>query len=152
MVVTSGGAVEAALDPDKHAAAEQAGRVAMDLVRKDIRPSEILTRQAIDNAIASIAATGGSTNGVLHLLAIARELGIPLSIDEFDTILERTPVIADMKPWGTYVATDLYEAGGLGLVGRELLRRELDVEVGHPACVMGRGYDRTWVLYGTMEQ
>ena len=107
------------------AAAEQAGRVVMDLVRKDIRPSQILTRQAIENAIASIAATGGSTNGVLHLLAIARELGIPLSIDDFDTILERTPVIADMKPWGTYVATDLYEAGGLGLVGRELLRHGL---------------------------
>ena len=114
-----------ALDPDKHAAAEQAGRVAMDLVRRDVRPSQILTRQAIDNAIASIAATGGSTNGVLHLLAIARELGIPLSIDDFDTILERTPVIADMKPWGTYVATDLYEAGGMGLVGRELLRHGL---------------------------
>jgi dihydroxy-acid dehydratase len=114
-----------ALDPDKEAAAEQAGRIVMDLVRKDIRPSQILTRQAIENAIASVAATGGSTNGVLHLLAIARELGIPLSIDDFDSILERTPVIADMKPWGRYVATDLYAAGGLGLVGRELARREL---------------------------
>ena len=102
-----------ALHPTKNAAAEQAGRVVMELVRKDIRPSQILTRQAIDNAIAAVAATGGSTNGVLHLLAIARELGIPLSIDDFDTILDRTPVIADLKPWGTYVATDLYEAGGL---------------------------------------
>ena len=114
-----------ALHPGKEAAAEQAGRLVMDVVRKDIRPSQILTRQAFENAIASIAATGGSTNGVLHLLAIARELGVPLSIDEFDTILERTPVIADMKPWGTYVATDLYEAGGLALVGRELSRRGL---------------------------
>ncbi len=114
-----------ALDPDKEAAAEQAGRIVMDLVRKDIRPSQILTRQAIENAIASVAATGGSTNGVLHLLAIARELGIPLSIDDFDRILERTPVIADMKPWGRYVATDLYAAGGLGLVARELARRDL---------------------------
>jgi dihydroxy-acid dehydratase len=114
-----------ALHPGKEAAAEQAGRLVMDVVRKDIRPSQILTRQAFENAIASIAATGGSTNGVLHLLAIARELGVPLSIDEFDTILERTPVIADMKPWGTYVATDLYEAGGLALVGRELSRRSL---------------------------
>jgi dihydroxy-acid dehydratase len=97
----------------------------MDLVRNDIRPSQILTRQAFENAIASIAAMGGSTNGVLHLLAIARELGVPLSIDEFDTILERTPVIADMKPWGRFVATDVYEAGGLGLVTRELLKKGL---------------------------
>ena len=114
-----------ALDPAKEQAAEQAGRVVMELVRKDIRPSQILTRQAFENAIASIAATGGSTNGVLHLLAIARELGVPLTIDDFDTVLERTPVIADMKPWGTYVATDLYEAGGLALVGRELVKRGL---------------------------
>jgi dihydroxy-acid dehydratase len=114
-----------ALDPDKHAAAEQAGRIAMELVRKDIRPSQILTRRAIDNAIAAIAATGGSTNGVLHLLAIARELGIPLSIDDFDPIFTRTPVIADLKPGGAYVATDLYAAGGIGLVGRELVRKGL---------------------------
>jgi dihydroxy-acid dehydratase len=93
----------------------------MDLVRGDVRPSHILTRRAIENAMAAVAATGGSTNGVLHLLAIARELGIPLSIDDFDRILERTPVIADLKPWGRYVATDLYQAGGLGLVGRQLL-------------------------------
>jgi dihydroxy-acid dehydratase len=114
-----------ALHPGKEAAAEQAGRLVMDVVRRDIRPSQILTRQAFENAIASIAATGGSTNGVLHLLAIARELGVPLTIDEFDTILERTPVIADMKPWGAYVATDLYDAGGLALVGRELSRHGL---------------------------
>ncbi len=114
-----------ALHPTKNAAAEQAGRAVMELVRKDIRPSQILTRAAIDNAIAAVAATGGSTNGVLHLLAIARELGIPLSIDDFDTILARTPVIADLKPWGTYVATDLYEAGGLSLVSRELAKRDL---------------------------
>jgi dihydroxy-acid dehydratase len=114
-----------ALDAAKEAAAEQAGRAVMELVRRDVRPSQILTRDAIENAIAAIAATGGSTNGVLHLLAIARELGIPLSIDEFDGILERTPVLADMKPWGRFVATDLYAAGGLGLVGRQLLRRDL---------------------------
>ena len=90
-----------ALDPDKHAAAEQAGRVVMDLVRKDVRPSQILTRKAIENAIASVAATGGSTNGVLHLLAISRELGIPLSIDDFDAIVARTPLIADLKPLGS---------------------------------------------------
>jgi dihydroxy-acid dehydratase len=114
-----------ALHPGKRAAAEQAGRIVMELVRKDVRPSQIITREAIENAIASVAATGGSTNAVLHLLAIARELGVPLSIDDFDEILARTPVLADMKPWGRYVATDLYEAGGLGLVARELLRRDL---------------------------
>jgi dihydroxy-acid dehydratase len=114
-----------ALDPEKHAAAEQAGRVVMELVRKDVRPSQILTRRAIDNAIAAIAATGGSTNGVLHLLAIARELGIPLSIDDFDPIFTRTPIVADLKPSGRFVATDLYAAGGMGLVSRELLKQGL---------------------------
>ncbi len=114
-----------ALDPDKHAAAEEAGRVVMDLVRRDVRPSQILTRRAIENAIASIAATGGSTNGVLHLLAISRELGIPLSIDDFDAIVARTPLIADLKPFGQFVATDLYAAGGIGLVARELVSRNL---------------------------
>jgi dihydroxy-acid dehydratase len=114
-----------ALNPAKELAAEQAGRVVMDLVREDVRPSQILTRSAFENAIASVAAMGGSTNGVLHLLAVARELGVPLTIDDFDTILERTPVIADMKPWGRFVATDVYAAGGLSLVTRELLRKGL---------------------------
>ena len=114
-----------ALHPAKENAAVQAGRIVMDLVRKDLRPSQILTRRAFENAIASVAAMGGSTNGVLHLLAPARELGVPLEIDEFDEILERTPVIADMKPWGRFVATDVYEAGGLSLVTRELLRKGL---------------------------
>jgi dihydroxy-acid dehydratase len=114
-----------ALHPAKSAAAERAGRIVMELVRDDVRPRQILTRQAIENAMASVAATGGSTNGVLHLLAIARELGIPLTIDDFDAILTRTPVVADMKPWGSYVATDLYQAGGLALVARELVKREL---------------------------
>jgi dihydroxy-acid dehydratase len=120
-----GGNAIPALHPAKDAAAERAGRIVMDLVRKDIRPSHILTRAAFENAIASIAAMGGSTNGVLHLLALARELDIPLSIEDFDAILERTPVIADMKPWGRFVATDVYEAGGLGLVTRELVRAGL---------------------------
>ena len=97
----------------------------MTLVRHDIRPSSIVTRKAIENAIASVAATGGSTNGVLHLLAIAHELGIPLSVDEFDTIAERTPIVADMVPGGRYTASDLYDAGGVALVMRELLKRDL---------------------------
>ncbi len=97
----------------------------MDLVRRDVRPSSIVDRRAIDNAIASVAATGGSTNGVLHLLAIAHAFGIPLDIDDFDTISDRTPLIADLRPGGQYRALELYQAGGVGLVTRELLKRGL---------------------------
>jgi dihydroxy-acid dehydratase len=107
--------------PLKPEAAAQAGRLAMQLVRDDTRPSEILTRAAIDNAITGVAASGGSTNAVLHLLAIARELGIPLEIDEFDAIAERTPIIVDLTPGGRYVATDLHAAGGVPVMTRELL-------------------------------
>ncbi|MGH3010790.1 MAG: dihydroxy-acid dehydratase [Gaiellaceae bacterium] len=120
-----------ALSPAKAEAAEQAGRLVMDLLRRDVRPSQVITREALENAIASIAATGGSTNGVLHLLAIARELGIPLTIDDFDRIAARTPVVANLKPGGRFVATDVYEAGGVGLVARELLKRDL-VHAGTP--------------------
>jgi dihydroxy-acid dehydratase len=112
-------------DPAKDAAARQAGELAMTLVRHDVRPSSIVTRASIENAIASVAATGGSTNGVLHLLGIAHELGIPLSIDDFDSIAERTPIVADMVPGGRYTAADLYDAGGVALVMRELLKRDL---------------------------
>jgi dihydroxy-acid dehydratase len=108
--------------PEKKDAAAEAGRLAMQLVRDDVRPSAIVTRRAIENAIAAIAATGGSTNGVLHLLAIAYELGIELSLEDFDSISERTPVVADLKPGGRFVATDLQAAGGIGLVARELIR------------------------------
>ncbi len=83
--------------------------------------SHIITRDALENAIAAVAATGGSTNGVLHLLAIARELDIPLELEDFDSIAARTPIVADLKPAGRYVATDLHEAGGVGLVMRELV-------------------------------
>jgi dihydroxy-acid dehydratase len=111
--------------PAKHDAAYETGRIAMRLVRDDVRPSQIMTADAIENAVASVAATGGSTNGVLHLLAIARELGIPLDIDDFDRIAERTPVVADIKPGGRFVATDLHAAGGVALVARELLKAGL---------------------------
>jgi len=94
----------------------------MDLVRRDVRPSSIVTRTSIDNAIASVAATGGSTNAVLHLLAIAHTYDIPLGIDDFDVISARTPIIADLRPGGTWRALQLYEAGGLGLVTRERMQ------------------------------
>ena len=108
-------------DPSKDDAARRAGEMAMRLVRDDIRPSSFVTRASIDNAIAAVAATGGSTNGVLHLLAIAHEYGIALEIDDFGTIADRTPIVADLQPGGRYTATHLYEAGGLALVMRELL-------------------------------
>jgi dihydroxy-acid dehydratase len=114
-----------ALHPSKSAAAEDAGRLVMDVLRRDLRPSQIITREALENAAAAIVATGGSTNGVLHLLAIARELGIPLELDDFDTIAARTPIVASLKPGGRFVATDMYEAGGVALVARELLKHEL---------------------------
>ncbi len=114
-----------AIDPAKRDAAYEAGKMAMRLVHDDVRPTQILTRDALENAVAAVAATGGSTNGVLHLLAIARELGIPLEIDEFDAIAARTPIVADIKPGGRFVATDLHAAGGVALVARELLKQGL---------------------------
>ena len=106
---------------EKDEAAFNAGKLVMDLLRRDLRPSQILTRKAIENAIASVAATGGSTNAVLHLLAIAREAGVELTIDDFDTISDRTPLIADLKPGGRFVANDLYKAGGIPLVAKRLI-------------------------------
>jgi dihydroxy-acid dehydratase len=111
-----------ATDPAKHEAAFEAGRIVMQLVRDDTRPSQVMTRHALENAMAAVAATGGSTNGVLHLLAIAHELGIDLTIDEFDRIAARTPIVADIKPGGRFVATDLHAAGGVALIARELLK------------------------------
>ncbi len=110
-----------AMDPKKDRVAFEAGRLVMTLLRKSVRPSRIITRQSIENAIASIAATGGSTNGVLHLLAIAREAGVPLAIDDFDRISKRTPLLADLKPGGRFVASDMYRAGGVAVIARRLL-------------------------------
>jgi len=108
-------------DGKKGQVAEDCGRLVMDLLERDVRPSSIITRPALENAIACVAATGGSTNAVLHLLAIAREAGVELAIDDFDTVSTRTPLIADLKPGGRYVATDLYRAGGVRLVAKRLL-------------------------------
>ncbi len=112
-------------DSAKEDAARRCGELVMDLLDRGVRPRDIIDRRAIDNAIASVAATGGSTNGVLHLLAIAHEFGIPLALDDFDAIAERTPIVADLTPGGRYTAVDLYEAGGMGLIARELLKRDL---------------------------
>jgi dihydroxy-acid dehydratase len=114
-----------ATDPQKGAAARKAGEMAMELLRNDTRPSEIVTRPALENAIASIAATGGSTNGLLHLLAIARELRIDLTLEDFDRVASRTPVICDLKPGGRFVATDLHQAGGTPLVMKQLASAKL---------------------------
>ena len=110
-----------AVDPRKEQTAYEAGKYIVDLLRRGTRPSEILTRAAFENAITGVAATGGSTNAVLHLLAMAREAGVPLNIDDFDTISARTPLIADLKPGGKYAAIDLGKAGGIGLVARRLV-------------------------------
>jgi dihydroxy-acid dehydratase len=109
-----------ALDPKKPEVARAAGGQVMNLLKSDLRPKQILTRDAFENAIASVAATGGSTNAVLHLLAIAYEAGVGLSLDDFDQISERVPLLADLKPGGRFVATDLYRAGGTGVVAKRL--------------------------------
>ena len=110
-----------AVHPAKGAAAERAGAIVVELVRDDIRPSTIVTREAIENAIVVLEASGGSTNGVLHLIAIARELDIPLELADFDRIASRTPVIADLRPGGRFTAVDLYEAGGYRVLARKLV-------------------------------
>jgi dihydroxy-acid dehydratase len=114
-----------ALDASKEDASFDAGRLVVDLTRRDVRPSQIVTRASLGNAAAAIAATGGSTNGVLHLVAIAKELGIEFTIDDFDEISARTPIVADLKPFGRFVATDVYRAGGMALVARELKKAGL---------------------------
>jgi dihydroxy-acid dehydratase len=110
-----------ALSPEKDDEARRCGRLIMDLIERDVRPRSVMTRAAFNNAIAAVAATAGSTNAVLHLLAIAREAEVPLAIDEFDTIAARTPTVADLKPGGRYNAVDMYRAGGTRLLAKLLL-------------------------------
>ncbi len=110
-----------ALDPQKDEVAYQCGQMVMDLLKRGVKPLDILTRKAFENAIASVAATGGSTNAVLHLLAMAREAGVPLTLEDFDAISSRTPIIADLKPGGRYVAVDVHRAGGIPLIAKKLL-------------------------------
>jgi len=110
-----------AMDAKKDSVAFACGKVVMNLLEKEIHPRQILTRDAFENAIASVAATGGSTNAVLHLLAIAREAGVDLQIDDFQAVSERTPLLADLKPSGRFVAADMHRAGGVRLLARRLL-------------------------------
>jgi dihydroxy-acid dehydratase len=110
-----------AMDAEKDKIAFDCGRVVMNVLQKEIMPRDILTREAFENAIASVAATGGSTNSVLHLLAIAREAGVALEIDDFQTVSERTPLLADLKPSGRFVASDMHRAGGIRLLAKRLM-------------------------------
>jgi dihydroxy-acid dehydratase len=110
-----------AMSPLKAAASRKAGRFVMDLCRNDLRPSKILTRKSIENAITAVCASGGSTNAVLHLIAIAREMNIPLTMDDFDRISEHTPFICDLSPGGKYVARDYQDAGGSRVLAKRLL-------------------------------
>ncbi|HEY7182367.1 MAG TPA: dihydroxy-acid dehydratase, partial [Blastocatellia bacterium] len=122
MAVMGTGSVSAT-DPLKEKTAVEAGKYVVDLLRRGMRPKDILTRKSFENAIAGVAATGGSTNAVLHLLAMAREAGVDLKIEDFDEISARTPLIADLKPGGKYTAIDLGHAGGIGLVARRLVEK-----------------------------
>ena len=125
-----------ALDPEKQRVARDAGALVLDLLKRDVRPRTIINRKSIENAIASVAATGGSTNAVLHLLAIAREAGVALNIDDFDRISARVPVLADLKPSGRFVATDMHRAGGAALIAKRL--KDAGVLHGDAVTVTGR--------------
>jgi dihydroxy-acid dehydratase len=131
-----GSASPGATDPRKERKGYEAGLLVMDLLRRGVRPRDLLTRDAFENAIAAAAGTGGSTNSVLHLLALAREADVPLNIDDFDAISARTPILADLRPGGTYVALDVDAAGGIQLIARRMVEAGL-VHAG-VATVTGR--------------
>jgi dihydroxy-acid dehydratase len=116
-----GSASPGATDPRKEKEGYRAGQIVMELLRRNLLPRDICTRDAFDNAIAAAAGTGGSTNSVLHLLAMAREAGVPLTIEDFDRVSERTPIVADLRPGGQYVALDVDEAGGIGLIAQRMI-------------------------------
>jgi dihydroxy-acid dehydratase len=125
-----------ATDQRRKEVMKAAGRRALELLKEDVRPRQIITRPALENAIRAVMATGGSTNAVLHLLAVAREAGVPLTLDDFDKISSRTPLLADMKPWGKYTAVDMDKAGGILLVLKRLL--EAKVLDGNAMTVSGK--------------
>ena len=125
-----------ALDARKESVSAQCGPLVMDLLKRNLRPKDIITRDALENAIAAVASTGGSTNAVLHLLAVAHETGVALDIDDFDAVNQRIPLIADLKPGGRYMAADLYQAGGTRLVAKRLI--EAGLLKGECVTVTGR--------------
>jgi dihydroxy-acid dehydratase len=131
-----GSAMVPAMNGEKPETAREAGRLAVRALAEDLRPSRVITRSSLENAIACICASGGSTNGVLHLLAVAREAGIELDIDDFERVSRRTPLLADLKPGGRFVATDLYKAGGVGVIAKRLA--EAGVLHGDAMTVTGR--------------
>ncbi len=114
-----------ATHPAKADVAFECGKLVMELVRKGVSPRQLVTRRSFENAITGVMATGGSTNAVLHLLATAHDFGVELAIDDFDRISRKTPVLADLRPWGTYTAPEMYEAGGMAVVGKRLLQAGL---------------------------
>lgn len=120
-----------AMDPKKDEACTKAGRLIIELLKQDIRPSKIINKKSLENAIRAVAMTGGSTNAVLHLLAIAHEMGLKLSIEDFDRLSSQTPLLGDLKPGGQYVATDVHEAGGI----RVVMKRLLDAKLLHENCL-----------------
>jgi dihydroxy-acid dehydratase len=131
-----GSAMVPAMNGEKSETAREAGRLAVRALSEDLRPSQVITRDSLENAIACICASGGSTNGVLHLLAVAREAEIELDIDDFERISRSTPLLADLKPGGNFVATDLYKAGGVGVIAKRLA--EAGVLHGDAMTVTGR--------------
>jgi dihydroxy-acid dehydratase len=131
-----GSAMVPAEDSDKDTVAEQIGELVMRVLAEDILPSQVITRESLENAIACVSASGGSTNGVLHLLAVAREAGLELEIDDFERISKSTPLLADLKPGGRFLATDLYAAGGVPLILNRLA--EAGILHGDAMTVSGR--------------
>ena len=143
----AGAAMVPAMDGRKSEVAVEAGRLVLDVLARGLRPSDIITRESLENAIAAVATSGGSTNAVLHLLAVAREAGVELSIDDFDRISQRTPLLCSLKPGGDYVAVDLYEAGGIALVAQRLLEADLL----HPDAITVTGQTIGDVARGAQE-
>jgi dihydroxy-acid dehydratase len=133
-----GTAAVPAVDPRKKEVAFRCGELVMDVLRRDLKPRDILTRQAFENAIASVSFTGGSTNAVLHLLALAREAGVPLTIDDFNPISDRTPLYADLLPGGRYTAVDVDRAGGVPVIAKRMM--EAKVAHGDAITVTGRSF------------
>ena len=142
-------------DAPKAKVALQCGKIVMDLLQRGATPRSLVTRKSFENAIAGVMATGGSTNAVLHLLAMAHEFGVDLAVDDFDRISRSTPVLADLRPWGTYTAVEMYEAGGMAVVGKRLVQAgllhgeqrtvtglALSEEIGHAAEPAGQGVIR----------